>query len=1072
MKNHNDIEQKLTDYHFGELSPDEEQAVREHLTICPECQQSLGQLTSVVKTLKHDLVDDDVQIKLLSKEQRKQIFAAASADNAKNSDHADQEDQAAEQKQESHSEASKPGFPMLIWFRNHRKTILSTAAGLMIASLIWLLVLPQTFRQALLSKAPAVDQTEIRTSGKTQGVPPERQLPPPQGENLSKDGEPPGDFSYETNQVESSEASNRLSEIQSSRSQGNPYAKAKKKNQFPEGVRDVNINSPEPSTEIGDFSNKKGLPAKNEPMDMIQRNSRYREEITKATEFKQPGQSFPKSAEPQSRQNLEIREDDGLTSSRQSRSSSQLKAVPDKLKSGTRRSPLSADPAKAPKPLPPLEYRTSKTALKQENRITEQNEITSTGSFFGDKLTEKERGKKHERKGMSDDGPMEDLLDAPNGYQMSTTPKDITPKPIIVGEESIALERLDTNRLAADIDGNSDPKADLSVPENGFAAFVQTESIRKALKETHHDDRSKVVLEEVDDSDRQAKASSEQEELTVSGSVTLGLDTIAQLDEGKDSSDKDVLLPSSAPTDSERFPLSDELLNALKVKQLESQGDIKNSFGKLGVEFGDRSKYLLDEDARQLVIINPDDKENQDVSNVLHRLQSQIETNKAALGLSLPPMVQAVVDPVSTFSIDVDTASYTAARKDIFNGNRPDPLSIRQEEFINYFDYKYQTPKHTTFAIYTDYSPSPFHKNKFILRIAIQGKRPGSDTRRPSAFTLVVDTSGSMAEPNRLPMVQRQLPQLLGQMRPQDRISVVSTDVKPRLVLDQVSIADKETIIQTVNRLRAKGGTNLEEGLITAYDHTERNYVGGAYNRVVLFSDGVANLGEINAENINKRVEDARKLGITFTAVGVGRGLYNDELLETLANKGDGNYIFVDNDNEAKRAFVDNFAANFNVIARDVKIQVEFNPKKVISYRLMGYDNRRLKKEDFRNDDVDAGEVGAGQSVTALYEVELAEGVSDELCEVRVRYKDPDTYKAHEFNRSCGIDTNYNQFSDADWSFRLASITSEFAEYLRYGSAAKGISPDDMLKELRPLVHELNADPTVTELQHLIMQVK
>ena len=896
MMNHNEIEQKLTDYYFGELSAVEEQVVREHLTSCPECRQILSELTSVVKTLKHDLVDDDVPIKLLKKEQRQQIFMEAEFADTRQFDTVRHEVSNSESEEASSPDQPSPSeFRLIGWLRVHRRTVLSTAAGLMIAWSIWMLILPRSFRHARLSQTFDMDQAE----------------------------------------------------------------------------------------ELG----------------------------------------FDKSS-------------------------------------------TSSDNHKFP------------LAEQEEQKgydVMEEVASTLTTEFAQDKLAANEIPEKSDRERMATGVAESQRHDVPAAAAPVPSEKNlISSLEKITGGKAGIQDRLDNHPTDSEGENFLESAGDVGMLKTQLASLLQAE-INGVEKEVGVDDgefKKTSKKEQRESPDELTKRN--EEVLRSTSSTARDLDYVAQLDKEKKrrSSDQDAQLSSTSPVEFERFDLSDEVLHTLKTEGLENQEEFKQVLKKLGVELGYRSSYHLNEEVRELVVVNPEESEKRDVGHVLDRLQAQLDANKEKFSFTLPAMIDTRVNAVSTFSIDVDTASYTAARKDILNGNRPDPLSIRQEEFINYFDYKYKTPNHKIFAIYTDYARSPFRKNTYLLRVAIQGKRPGSDTKRPSVFTLVVDTSGSMAEPNRLPMVQRQLPHLLEQMRPQDKISVISTDVKPRLVLDQVPITQKDTVIKSVKRLRAKGATNLEEGLVTAYNHAERNYAGGAYNRIVLFSDGVANLGEVKGEEIRKRVENARKLGITFTAIGVGRGLYNDELLETLANTGDGNYLFVDSDREAKRVFVDNFSANFNVIARDVKIQVEFNPRKVTHFRLIGYDNRRLKKEDFRNDAIDAGEVGAGQSVTALYEVRLAQNVSEDLCEVRLRYKDPDTYKVHEFNRSCGISNRHAQFGDVDWSFRLAAIAGEFAEYLRYGPTAKGTSPDDMLKEFRPLVHELSAEPTIMELQHLIMQVK
>ena len=1035
MKSHKEIEEKLTDYYFGELPSEEEQLVREHLANCSACRQALNQLTSVVKALKRDLVDDEVPLKLLSKEQRKEIFAAATPADEETSSHLNQKAMGAEGTLKVPRE-SRP--TLFTWFRIHKKGILSAAAGLTIASTIWMLVLSRSLDSVRMARHTAS----------------EPEMPGNPFATVKAD-KPANDAQK---QILQDEQLRILLEKQSVVDDVKNGDLAIDQSELNNEVRQPDIGM----REI-DFAQKKVIPEKEKTLSssveadsLIMADSRRYHRSASSPESVEFGES------------IDHVETTGVGDSRLTPLKDSVKTQTVDSESTETLEEESADDTSellaSVKTFTGLAGYNHQAELRKKARTkpgkegTQANKV-SKEAFYSNAFFEDQIERERERESAKQD------RETPLTPQMES-------KAAIAGGKSEYSYRLNGTTSDRDPESFSHSVADLGKTERELGASLQAEVIGTGRKYPGDAGIPNVANQDPSVSVKKLAIRDYTKELPHASSSKDRLQQLAQLDK-KEGDETPKPLAKSIPTDSatyERFDLSDELLYTLKGKSLEEKQGIKQSLAKLGAEFGTGSTYILDESNHQLVVVNPGEDEKQDIAQLLDRLQVQIDANNAKSHLSVPPMIDTRVNPTSTFSIDVDTASYTAARNDLLSGNRPDPLAIRQEEFINYFDYKYQPPKHNTFAIYADYAPSPFRKNKHLLRVAIQGKRPGSDTKRPSVFTFVIDTSGSMAEPNRLPMIQRQLPQLLDQMRPQDRVSVVSTDVDTRLVLNQEPISNKTTIIETVNRLRSKGGTNLEEGLVNAYEHAERNYAGGAYNRVVLFSDGVANLGEVNAENIQRRIEKARKLGITFTAIGVGRGLYNDELLETLADKGDGNYLFVDSDEEAKRVFVDNFAANFNVIARDVKIQVEFNPEKVTHYRLIGYDNRRLKKKDFRDDAVDAGEVGAGQSVTALYEVELAENVMENLCEVRLRYKDPDTYAISEFNRLCTVDNQYSRFSDADWSFRLVSIVSEFAEALRYGPTAQGVSFDELLKELQPLVHELKTEPTITELHHLIMQ--
>ena len=432
------------------------------------------------------------------------------------------------------------------------------------------------------------------------------------------------------------------------------------------------------------------------------------------------------------------------------------------------------------------------------------------------------------------------------------------------------------------------------------------------------------------------------------------------------------------------------------------------------------------------------------------------------------PMLSALAQPMSTFSIDVDTASYQMAKHVINSGGRPDPMSIRAEEFINSFDYKYEAPKKEAFKVQSEVAVSPFHRGNHIMKIGVQGKKPGGAFRQSSHFCFIVDTSGSMADQNRLPLVKRVLPMIVKQMSAGDKVSLFSCGLNARLELDKVDVKNIDQIIERINTLNAVGATNLEASLLEGYKHTIKNLQKGSYSRVVLFSDGVANLGEKNANNILNTLGFAREKGIGITVVGMGEEEYNDNFLETLADKGDGNYVYIGGSKEAQKTFEKNFAATFHTIAYNVKIQVEFDPQQVAKYRLLGYENRRLKNRDFRDDKVDAGEVGSGQSVTAIYELELTNKTHTRpLAEVRLRYRDAVDNRMKEFSTPV-LQKSYNtDFEKCSSATRLAFISGKFAEVLKDGGSSEGITSDSLLKYLRPLSSEMK-DQDVFELLRLI----
>ncbi|MBA4388191.1 MAG: hypothetical protein C0404_09435 [Verrucomicrobia bacterium] len=441
------------------------------------------------------------------------------------------------------------------------------------------------------------------------------------------------------------------------------------------------------------------------------------------------------------------------------------------------------------------------------------------------------------------------------------------------------------------------------------------------------------------------------------------------------------------------------------------------------------------------------------------------------------PFIETQTQPFSTFSISVDTASYTVMRNYILKGELPPAESVRTEEFVNYFDYAYTAPQHETFRIYTECAPSKFGHGVYMLKVGVKGKRLGREEQRQAVLTILVDTSGSMDKPDRMGLVKKSLKLMVEKMNPRDVISIVQYNDHARLVLDGVSVSEQKKIIEAIDGLQCNGSTNLEEGMEKAYEVAARGFVSKSENRVILMSDGVANLGSSASEDILKKVEVYRKQGIFCSVLGFGIGTYNDIMLQGLASKGDGTYVFIDSEAEAKRALVDDMAATLNTIAKDVKIQMEFNVSNVAKYRQIGYESRQLKKEDFRNDSVDAGEVGSGQSVTALYEMDLdsvrrhaqAQKVDDPVvATVRVRYRRVDNDKVEEIEKPVRMSEVKNSFDAMTPRFKLAACAAHYSEILRVSPFAEGSSYEDVAKVLRPVAMELNLDGRVSEFLRLV----
>ena len=402
-------------------------------------------------------------------------------------------------------------------------------------------------------------------------------------------------------------------------------------------------------------------------------------------------------------------------------------------------------------------------------------------------------------------------------------------------------------------------------------------------------------------------------------------------------------------------------------------------------------------------------------------------------GAGTNPFIDTEDDAFSTFGMDVDTASYSVMRRYLQDGHLPPSEAVRVEEFVNAFDYNYTPPANEAFAVHLEGAPSKFGEGKRLqlLRIGIQGRVISDTDRKDAILTFVIDVSGSMSRENRLELVKKALTLLLEQLRPNDKVGIVVYGSNARVVLPHTGIVNREHILTAIRALAPEGATNAEAGLRMGYKLALQNSKPDRINRVILCSDGVANVGQTGSDAILKEIRTYVKEGVTLTTVGFGMGNYNDILMEQLANKGNGSYAYVDTLNEAKRVFVENLTGTLQVIAKDAKIQVEFNPETVSRFRLLGYENRRLAHEDFRNDTVDAGEVGAGHSVTALYEIKIHEDANGKLATVSIRHENPDTGNVTEVNRSISTDGLKGSFEEATPAFQLVASVAEFAEILR-----------------------------------------
>jgi Ca-activated chloride channel family protein len=398
------------------------------------------------------------------------------------------------------------------------------------------------------------------------------------------------------------------------------------------------------------------------------------------------------------------------------------------------------------------------------------------------------------------------------------------------------------------------------------------------------------------------------------------------------------------------------------------------------------------------------------------------------------PFVDPHKDRESTFALDVDTASYTVARRYISDGNLPDPASVRVEEFVNYFDQGYAAPEDDAFAIHIDGGPSPFLANdEVLLRIGLKAREVSDRSRPDASLTFVIDVSGSMARENRLGLVKQSLRLLVEGLRRDDTIGIVVYGTQARVLLEPTSARDAGTILDAIDSLEPEGSTNAEAGLRLGYEMAREQLRDEGINRVVLASDGVANVGATDAESILSRIRDDAEAGIQLVSVGFGMGNFNDALLEKLADDGDGFYAYVDDIDEARRLFVHDLTGTLQSVALDARVQVEFAPDVVEAYRLVGFENRAINDEDFRDDRVDAGAIGAGHEVTALYALRLSGEGGDEgrIGTVSLRWTDPGANRADELGRDIRVSDLARTFRATDSTFKLDAIVAATAERFR-----------------------------------------
>lgn len=413
----------------------------------------------------------------------------------------------------------------------------------------------------------------------------------------------------------------------------------------------------------------------------------------------------------------------------------------------------------------------------------------------------------------------------------------------------------------------------------------------------------------------------------------------------------------------------------------------------------------------------------------------------------------ATKNPLSTFSIDVDEAAYSNVRRYLENGSMPPAGAVRIEEMINYFDYVYPKPQNgEPFTVNTEISDCPWNTQHRLVHIGLQGKEIPVNNLPPSNMVFLIDVSGSMNEPNKLPLVQASLKMLVDQLREKDKVAIVVYAGNPGLVLPSTNGSDKIKIKEAINGLQAGGSTAGGQGIQLAYKVAKDNFIKDGNNRIILATDGDFNVGVSSDDELVRMIEQERKAGVFLSVLGYGIGNYKDNKMQQLADKGNGNHSYIDNINEAKKVLVNEFGSTLFTIAKDVKIQIEFNPSKVQAYRLIGYENRMLVAEDFNDDLKDAGELGSGHTVTALYEIipagvkdsfvksvdplkyqynngEVADEESPEIMTIKLRYKEPNGETSKLIQHPV-IDSHL-PLTNTSENFRFSASVAEFGLLLR-----------------------------------------
>ncbi|WP_412970947.1 YfbK domain-containing protein [Glaciecola sp. MF2-115] len=437
------------------------------------------------------------------------------------------------------------------------------------------------------------------------------------------------------------------------------------------------------------------------------------------------------------------------------------------------------------------------------------------------------------------------------------------------------------------------------------------------------------------------------------------------------------------------------------------------------------------------------------------------------------PTIETEYNAISTFAMDVDNGSFKLASAMLHSNRMPDPAGIRVEEFVNALDYQYQHSD-DLFALSAEAMRSPFREGFYLLHVGAQTRELKAGERNPSNIVLVADVSGSMGSDDKIELLQVAMKTLVSQLDKNDRVALVAYSDNAKVLLDPTRASSKRKIYKAIERLRANGSTNVEAGLKTAYRLANEMQEPGFNNRVILTSDGMANTGSRSPEAILSTINDAKQNGIFLTTLGVGKEVYNDYLLEQLANQGNGTYLYIADLDDVQEVFVDNINSQLQTVAKDAKIQVAFDPAIVSHYRLLGYENRHLETQDFMDAEKDGAEIGAGQKVTAIYEIKLAESIRENLprakaiASLAVSYKKPEGKKVFQIQKNIPVSIIQQNVEHTSADSLLSFSMAAFAEKLRQSYWARFYTYHEIEGLLLTLPRNYQAHQQVKELKQLI----